>query len=1039
MGGFTVGRTRIGGCRYGGDVVHLDDSQRAVVDLPDDASAAVLGAPGTGKTTTIIELVADRVLGRGWDPDEVLVLTPMRTTATRLRDALSVRLGRATAGPMARSVASFAFEIVTEASRAAGVPAPRLVTGAEQDADIGSLLEGHLADGAGPAWPDGLGPEVRRTARFRSELRELITRTVEFDVSPERLAALGAEHGRAEWSAAAQFLREYVQVISAARERQLDQAELARFAVEALASGQPGERASGLRLVVVDDFQEATEAGFALLRALARRGVAVIAVGDPDVAANGFRGGETDVLGRLGDVLRIGEVRTLTLQQVHRHGAALRSVTSAVTDRIGAAAAGTQRGARAADRRDAGEGIERILATTPAREWAAIARELRERHLLHGVPWAQLAVIVRSRLQLEVVRRALAQAEVPVRVVTGGIALRDDPAARALLSLVDVAIGRQQLTAEVATGLLLGPFGGLDRLGLRRLRLALRAAELEAGGERGADDLLVEALTQPGTFALIDHRVGRAAERLATTLEALRTSGGSIEQLLWIAWDRSGLARTWYAQAVGSGLPAAEANRNLDGIVALFTTAKRFAERRPDEPPAVFLADVLDADVPEDVLAPHAQSDAVLVATPSAAIGLEFDTVVVAGLQEGVWPNMRLRGSLLAPHELVRAVLGVDSAAIDERRAIRDDELRLFALAVSRARRRLVLAAVANDDEAVSPFVTMLGDRVTASDPFSRPPLTLRGMVGRLRRILTDPDAAPADRAAAASNLAALAAAEVPGALPDDWHGLAPISTDAPLFADEPVPIRPSSLETVEKSALDWFLDSVARSDPGMAANVGTIMHSALEHATSPDPEGLWQTVLSRWSELQFDSPWIEERQKRTMWRFTEALSEYLTHFAASGKRAVAAEQRFELTVGDAVVRGSIDRVELTDDGAVVIVDLKTGTPARKQDVPAHPQLAVYQLAYAEGALDEYLVAYGDHRAGGATLLFVKKGADGKKYSEAHQPAFDEAQLDAFRDRVKVAATLVASNSFLGTAEVVGIFDSHAKLRLHRVPAVSSD
>ncbi|MEO5921002.1 MAG: PD-(D/E)XK nuclease family protein, partial [Pseudolysinimonas sp.] len=126
-------------------------------------------------------------------------------------------------------------------------------------------------------------------------------------------------------------------------------------------------------------------------------------------------------------------------------------------------------------------------------------------------------------------------------------------------------------------------------------------------------------------------------------------------------------------------------------------------------------------------------------------------------------------------------------------------------------------------------------------------------------------------------------------------------------------------------------------------------------------------------------------------------------------------------------------------DGAVVIVDLKTGTPARKQDVPTHPQLAVYQLAYAEHALDEYLLAFGDHRAGGATLLFVKRGADGKKYSEAHQPAFDADQLEAFRDRIKVAATLVASESFLGTAEVTGIFDSHAKLRLHRVLAVSSD
>jgi superfamily I DNA/RNA helicase/RecB family exonuclease len=1015
-----------------------DPGQQAVIDLADDASASVLGAPGSGKTTTIVELVADRILTRGWAPGQVLVLTPMRTTATRLRDALSVRVGRATAGPMARSIASFAFEIVTEASRAAGVPAPRLVTGAEQDADIAALIDGHLADGTGPVWPDELGPEVRRTGRFRSELRELLTRATEFDVDSARLAALGAEHSRPAWVAAAAFFTEYLDVVSGARERQLDQAELSRFAVQALAAPDAGERVGELRLVVVDDFQEVTEAGFALLRALVRRGIAIIAVGDPDVAANGFRGGETDVLGRLGDVLRIDGVQKLALDRVHRHGTALRELTSAVTDRIGAAAAGTQRAARAVTDLP-GTGVERIETTTPAREWAAIARELRERHLLHDVPWGELAVIVRSRQQLDLVRRALAQAEVPVRVVTGGLALRDDPAARALLTLVDAGTERTPLDAALASELLLGPFGGLDPLGLRRLRLALRAEELAGGGERSADELLVEGLSSTGRFATIDHRVGRAAEALAVTLDALRRSGGSIEELLWLAWDRSGLARTWYSRAMGSGLVADEANRNLDGIVALFTAAKRFAERRPDEPPAVFLAEVLDADVPEDVLAPRALADAVLVATPSAAIGLEFDTVVVAGLQEGVWPNMRLRGSMLAPHELVRVVLGIDSGTIDERRAIRDDELRLFALAVSRARRRVVLASVANDDEAASPFVTMLGDRVPAAEASARPPLTLRGMVGRLRRVLTDPLASAAERRSAAANLAALAEQEVPGADPGDWHGLAPISTDAPLFPDEPVPIRPSSLDTVEKSALDWFLESVARSDPGMAANVGTIMHSALEHATSPDPDALWQTVESRWGELSFESSWLEERQKRTMWRFTLALSEYLTDFAGTGKRAVAAEQRFELAVGDAVVRGSIDRVEVDETGAVVIVDLKTGSPPRKQDVPAHPQLAVYQLAYAEHALDEFLLEIGDHRAGGATLLFVKRGAEGRKYSEAHQPAFDDEQLQAFRDRIVLAAKLVASDTFLGVAEVTGIFDSHAKLRLHRVLGVSSD
>ena len=274
---------------------------------------------------------------------------------------------------------------------------------------------------------------------------------------------------------------------------------------------------------------------------------------------------------------------------------------------------------------------------------------------------------------------------------------------------------------------------------------------------------------------------------------------------------------------------------------------------------------------------------------------------------------------------------------------------------------------------------------------------------------------------------------------PAQWHGLQPVSTSERLFEGAPAPVRPSSIDKLEKSALDWFLESVARTDPGMAANVGTIMHSALELAETTEADDLWKTVESRWSELAFESDWLEERQKRVMWKFTLALAEYLADFATSGHRAVAAEGRFEIPIGDAIVRGSIDRVEVSDTGAVVIVDLKTGTPIYKKDVEAHPQLAVYQLAYDEGALDEFLVEIADHSGGGAKLLFVKRGAEGKAYSQAHQAPFDEAQLEAFRDRVKVAAGIVADSSFRGVADVVGIFESHTLLRLHRVLAVSSD
>jgi superfamily I DNA/RNA helicase/RecB family exonuclease len=1012
----------------------LDPSQLAVLALADDASAAVLGAPGTGKTTTLIELVADRVLARGWLPEQVLALTTSRVTATRLRDALALRLGVPTTGPLARTVNSLAFEVVRDAARRAGASPPRLVTGGEQDSDIAQLLEGHLEEGTGPEWPEQLGPEVRGLRRFRNELRELMMRATEYDVPPSRLRALGEAQGHPEWVAAADFFVEYAEVVSNYRETQFDASELARLAVAAIESDEPGDRVAALRLVVVDDLQEATESTLALLRALAGRGVAIVAFGDPDVAANAFRGGEPDALGRLAAVLGRPALGTLTLTTSYRQGAALRGLTASVTARIGAAAAGTQRAASAGGT-DAPVPVVRIEAASPAREWGTIARVLRQEHLENGVPWSAMVVIVRSGAQIPVIARSLALAEVPTRTSIGGTALRDDGAARGLLTLVDTGIRRTPLDAARATDLLLSPFGGLDRLALRRLRLALRAEEVAGGGTRSADELLVEALSAPGRFATIDHRVGRQAERLAETLALLAASDGSIEELLWLGWERSGLARSWRDQALGAGITAAEANRNLDGIVALFTAAKRYAERQPDASPEVFLASVLDADVPEDTLSPQPNDETVLVTTPAGTVGLEFDTVVVAALQDGVWPNLRLRGSLLAPQELVRAVTGVDSASVDERRQVLGDELRMFALAISRARRRLVVAAVANEDEAASVFLGLVQGAPALDSSAASTPLSLRALVGRLR------SQAAAGRPFAASNLAALAAESIPGADPADWHGLLAPSTTGPLYEDEKVPVSPSGLEKLVDSPLDWFLERMAGSESGVIANVGTIVHWAMETAPDSTPEALWAAVESRWSELLFEAPWLADRQKAIARRFTDALSEYLGDFARDGKTLVGAESRFQLEVDRAVVSGSIDRVERAADGSVVIVDLKTGTPITNQPrIDEHPQLAAYQLAYASGILDEALSGFGEHRGGGAKLLFVKEGVRGKKYREGVQGQLDADQLEEFRERVREASLLIAAAEFAGRAELpmFGVGDP-SRLRAHRVRAVSSD
>ncbi len=1022
----------------------LDESQARVVALGDADSAAVLGAPGSGKTLTAVELVADRVLGRGWSPDEVVVLTPSRTAASALRDRLALRLGVPTNGPLARTVNSLAFEIVTEAARHAGVPLPRLATGGDQDSDINQLLQGHLIDGGGPQWPPMLTPEVRRLRAFRTELRELMARATEYGVPPERLRALGRAHDHPEWVAAADFIDEYLSVIATARQFQVDSAELVQFAVAALAN-VAGDRVERLRLVVVDDLQEATESVLALLRALAARGIAIVALGDPDVAANAFRGGEPDALGRLSSVLGLPSLQTIVLSTVHRQSPALRDLTTRVTERIGTAAAGSQRSAIAVGRPVEGvPAVVTVEASSAGRVWAATARLLREHHLVRGVPWSRMAVVLRSGAAVSPAARSLALAEVPTRTSVGGRPLREDHAARSLLTVVDIGTGRSPLTAEGANEMLLGPVGGLDRLGLRRLRLALRAEELAGGGTRSGDELLVEALAAPGRFVTIDHRVARQAERVATLLAALReraAAGDTIEELLWLAWEGAGVEKPWFDQALSSGIVADEANRHLDGVVALFTAAKRFAEREPGAAAAVFLANVLDAEVPEDTLSPQPTTDTVFVTTPPGVVGLEYDVVVIAGVQDGAWPNLRLRGSLLNPEELVRVVTGIDSSTVNERALVLGDELRMFALAASRASTQVVVAAVVNDDEAHSVFFNLLPPWASAADVSGQAPLSLRGITGRLRRELVAPGKAPRERAAAASALARLAAQKVPGADPAQWHGLIEPSTSEPLFAGaDHVPVSPSSLATFEDSPVDWFIESISGSEPSTAMAVGTIVHWAMEHATDPSVDTVWAMIEQRWPELFFEAPWMGEYQKRATRILAAGVAEYLADFERDGKVLVAPEMRFTLEIERALVSGSIDRVERAADGSVVIVDLKTGSPlTRQDDIDAHPQLGSYQLAYAEGVLQPHLEPHGDHSGGGAKLLFVKNGVRGKAYREAVQAPLTEEQLEGFRTRIRQAATLMAAAEFSGVLEIDTRGFSAGSRLLHRVPAVSSD
>ena len=1129
-----------------GRPVGLDASQRAVLALPVDRPAAVIGAPGTGKTHTLVEFVADRVLTHGFSPSEVLVLVPTRTGATALRDRLALRLRVPTNGPLARTANSVAFQIVRDAEVAAGRTSPTLLTGGEQDQIIAEILAGDMLERTGPAWPSPLDAEVRSLRGFRTELRDLMMRAVEYGVTPERLARLAAEHDRPEWTAAAAFIRDYQEIKDQSRPGQFDSTELVQFAaaivqdaprlarrpagtpptltatgaagaLNAVTAGNPLGPLAALRLIVLDDAQEATQSTLALLAQFAARGVTVVAFGDPDLSTGSFRGAHPDALGRLAHYLQLSDVATLNLDTlildtVHRHGSELRTVIREFTGRIGAAAAGTQRAAgsaegiaaaaaaadaaAAAGAADAADtetaaaepaataasataapapgtpAVQTVVTASPADQLAVIARRLRERHVLDGLPWGRMAVIVRTGALVPALSKGLAALEVPTQVAASQAALRDEPAVRAFILALDIALGRRPLDADAAVDLLRGPLGGLDPITLRRLRAALRQQELTDDGSRTADELLVEVFETPGLLDRIDNRTARRATSCAKNLRQTRTAvaaGATIEELLWGLWQRSGLAPAWSEQATGTGIDADEANHNLDAVVALFSAAQRFVERTPAAPPVLFVEHLVDTDVPEDTLAPRALAESVLVSTPSGTIGRDYDLVVLAGVQENVWPDLRIRGSLLGAGDLALLAAGETPDPAGARTSVLHDELRMFAQAASRSTTELLVIAVDNDENQPSAFLRLLPE--PDPEPLARYPLSLRGLVGRLRRDLTqtlrprlhvtadthaDPVASlpavlPVRATDAAATLARLAREKVPGASPDEWYGLRGASTVRPLndpeAGDGPVRVSPSRMSAFETCPLHWLIGQIGGGDSSTSANLGTIIHKVMEDATDPartpdpaqiTPDALWAGVEARWGELVFDADWQSRVQKTQARELTDRLAAYLGDGARNGTRLLSAEGRFALDLDGAVLSGTIDRVERLPDGRAVIVDLKTGKgdPTSDTGVAEHPQLGAYQLAFSAGVIDGLEPGM---ELAGARLVIVSSGTQKQNYRNPTQSAFTPDELATFSKRVTDDAAGMGGATFV--AEIADHClnpRSYGSCRIHVIKQVSS-
>ncbi|MFG3013264.1 UvrD-helicase domain-containing protein [Streptomyces cinerochromogenes] len=1034
------------------DPPRLDARQQAVVDHR-SGPLLVLAGPGTGKTTTLVESVAARI-ARGGDPERILVLTFSRKAAVDLRDRMALRMGAARA-PRATTFHSYCYALVRAHQDSGRFAEPlRLLSGPEQDVAVRELLAGqpelerlgltHVR------WPDELRACLT-TRGFADEVRAVLARSRELGLGPDALDAFARRIGRPDWRAAAAFLAEYLDTLDL--QGVIDYAELVHRAVLLARAPETAARlAARYDAVYVDEYQDTDPAQVRLLHALAGGGRTLVAFGDPDQSIYAFRG--ADVNGILGFPAAFPRADgrpapVEVLRTSRRSGAALLAATRLITQRMPLTRLPADR-VRAhrepAAVRDGGR-VEVHTYPTPGAELDNIADLLRRAHLEDGVRWSDMAVLVRAGSRLPTLRRALTAAGVPVDIDGDDLPLRHEPAVAPLLTALravataetrrreepatdeeppaaegdaspaaedDAAPGEADaddvgapdaapdacwLDTETALTLLTSPLAGMDAADLRRLGRALREEERAAGNPLPppSDELLARALAEPERLAVHDPAYARGAQRLGALLRKARerlAGGGTAEEALWDLWEGTPWPGRLERAARRGGAAGRNADRDLDAVCALFATAARAEERTGGRGALNFLAEIEAEDIAADTLARRVvRPDAVRVMTAHRAKGLEWRLVVVAGVQEGLWPDLRRRGSLLEADRIGRDGLAEPLTP----GALLAEERRLFYVAATRARDRLVVTAVkapADDGDQPSRFLTELG--VEPRDVTARPrrPLSVAALVAELRATTVDPRASAALREAAAHRLARLAALAdedgrplVPSAHPYRWWGMfEPTESKVPLRdRDQPVVLSGSALDQLANTcALQWFLGREVKADAPatVAQGFGNVVHVLADEVASgrtpADLDVLMERLDSVWNALAFDAPWKSQQEKDNA---RGALERFLNWhvLSRSGRTPVASEQDFDVTLeaGDYQVRirGQMDRVETDAEGRAYVVDFKTGKQApTAREVERHPQLAVYQLALREGAVDE---AFDGVRpeAGGAELVHLRQGA----------------------------------------------------------------
>ena len=1015
----------------------LNEAQRAVVEGAQHSDVIARGAPSSGRSTCALA-VFEQAVARG---HSALILAPDRTRA----DVLTPRaqaLGPSVVRPV-RTPASFAYQVVAtwRTQREVPLEGVELVTGAAQDQLLAELLQTVEAP-----WPEDIGEQMRAMPAFRAELRNLVARVGEAGMDSEKLTQAGARFGHPEWEGAGAIVAaleegperspEYPQTL------RVDLSRIQSLAADLIGAWERDSKARGVQaqcpvpdVVIVDDLQDCTPSTLTLLTACRDAGARIVAFSDSDVAVAGYRGGEPHLDRRLASALG---VEIAELGQVYDMSRVVRDLARQACSRIAQSGSPARRDADVTQDAPTGALVTH-LGATPSQMGALIARALRARHLHDGIDFADQVVIVRSSSMVAETRRYLARGGVPLAGGGRAFDFASQSTTRLLLDLVTIPTGESDtdvaVRRELAERLVPSALVGADALAvhrlLRRLNAARALAAEEAGDEAAVIPLTVADLVDdpdtwrptlekgaeaPGRRGWNDRALARVLTKAARMWELARQRDTRPQERLWELWEACGVAEDWRSRAIQSDEASAWFDDQLDAVVALLRVADVWEQRNPAGSAVQFASELLSGSVPIDTISRvGVRPGGVEVLTPAQAMGRHWQVVVLAGLQDGAWPNMRLRDRILRADLLAdvgagRTVIGDDGREelIDStraaRRAVLDDEYRLFVAAVTRSRCYVHAGAVRSEDAAPSVFFDLVArlagtpreNDVVPLDAVEAP-LSLPGHIADLRARAASSDDT-VDAQLAATLLALMAREGITSAQPERWLGAGGTPTTNEECRGD-VKLSPSQFERALACPLRWFLTTIGADGPSnAAASLGTLVHALAEENPHGTPEELTEALEARIEELGYNlDTWAGRHADRHARAIVDNLASYLV--GVPGR--VEVEQMVEAQVEGVTIRGRMDRLEHVDEG-VRVTDLKTGKSGHSaKTVPDNPQLAAYQMA---------LLASGAQVAGARIALL-----GGDKPKTFDQKPLEGKTLEEWRGKVREVAAIARGPYFEAT------------------------